>query len=70
MRCGLLCCAVQVAGLQPIYMPLGPDLLPRFEDLDPAELKAKRAKVRSIRHDPAELKALRSWQEVLWCFIP
>ena len=33
-------------------MPLGPDLLPHFEDLDPAELKAKRAKVRSMRHDP------------------
>lgn len=37
--------AVQVAGLNPIFMPLGPDLLPDFEAVDVNELKTKRAKV-------------------------
>ncbi len=36
-------CAVQVAGLVPCYLPLGPDFLPRLDTIPPADLA--RAKV-------------------------
>ena len=38
-------CAVHIAGLQPIYMPLGPDFLPDFDKIDVQALREKRAKV-------------------------
>ena len=38
-------CAVHIAGLQPIYMPLGPDFLPDFDKIDVQSLREKRAKV-------------------------
>lgn len=46
-QCGttvlLLCCAVQVAGLTPIYLSLGEDMLPHLEAVP--EQDARRAKV-------------------------
>ncbi|GFR42358.1 hypothetical protein Agub_g3053 [Astrephomene gubernaculifera] len=53
--------AVQVAGLVPHYLPLGPDLLPQLDRLTPQQLQAARVLLLNYPNNPTAAVASREF---------